>query len=148
MCTGEAEIADIGQHLIVLGVSGHAGPESKHRACSKIACGNGRFCQCNDQTPSPVCGYICRESAANIRSAGDMQDIHLRVIASCCIVDRSKLIDTKVCCIAAIGVFPDRQTGAHVIGVAADEGICRTAFIFHTEALRHHAKLRCLHFNL
>ena len=70
------------------------------------------------------------------------------VIVSYCIVDRSKLIDAKVHRIAAIGVFPDRQTGAHVIGVAADEGICRTASIFHTEALRHHAKLRCLHFNL
>ena len=77
-----------------------------------------------------------------------MQDIHLRVIASYCIADRSKLIDAKVCCIAAIGVFPDRQTGAHVIDVAADEGICRTAPIFHTEALGHHAKLRCLQFNL
>ena len=77
-----------------------------------------------------------------------MQDIHLRVIASCCIADRSKLIDAKVYHIAAIGVFPNRQTGAHVIGVAADEGICRTAPIFHTEALRHHAKLFRLQFNL
>ena len=148
VCTGEAEIADIGQHHIVLGVSGYAGPESKHCACGKRACGNGRFCQCNDQTPGPVCGYICHESAANIRSAGDMQDIHLRVIVSYCIVDRSKLIDAKVCCIAAIGVFPDRQTGAHVIGVAADEGICRTAPIFHTEAFGHYAKLFRLQFNL